>query len=63
MPLLIGGRGILLTSAYKDTVTRQVAGLPTLIGARATFTVEKYGTTARPTRTARRHLVSSTART
>jgi len=62
MPLLIGGRGVLLTSAYRDAVTSQVAGLPPLIRARATFTVEKYGTTARLTRTARRHLVSSTAR-
>lgn len=62
MPLLLGGRGVLPTSAYKDAVTSQVAGLPPRIRARVTFTVEKYGATARLTRPARRHLVSSTAR-
>ena len=62
MPLLIGGRGVLLTSAYKDAVTSQVAGLPPLIRSRATFTVEQYETTARLMRTAKRHLVSSAAR-
>jgi hypothetical protein len=61
MPLLIGGREVLLTSAYKDAVASQVAGLPPLIRARAPFTLEKYGTAARLTRMARRHLVSSTA--
>ena len=61
MPLLIGGRGVLLTSAYKDAVTSQVAGRPPLIRARAPFTAEKNGTAARLTRTARRHLVSRAA--
>jgi hypothetical protein len=62
MPLLIGGRGVLLTSAFKDAVTSQVAKLPPLITARATFTIEKDRTTARPRPTARHHLFSSPAR-
>lgn len=62
MPLLIGGRGVLLTSTLKDAVTSRVGELAALIPACATFTIAKYGTTVRLTRTARRHLVSSTAR-
>jgi ribosomal subunit interface protein len=65
MELIISGRGVVLTRAFKDSVTDKVAKLaplvPSLIEARATFTGEKFRRTARLTLTAKRHVFSSTA--
>ena len=65
MQLIISGRGVVLTTAFKDTVTGKVAKLapllPTVVGARATFTAEKFRRTVRLTLTARRRVFASTA--
>jgi ribosomal subunit interface protein len=65
MQLIISGRGVVLTREFKDAVTGKVAKLapllPSLIGARATFTAEKFRRTVRLTLTARRRVFSSTA--
>jgi ribosomal subunit interface protein len=65
MQLIISGRGIVLTRAFKDAVTGKVAKLgpllPALIAARASFTVEKYRTTVRLTLTTKRRVFASTA--
>jgi len=65
MRLIISGRGVALTPAFKDTVTAKVAKLapllPTLIEARATFTAEKFRRTVRLTLTSKRHVFWSAA--
>ncbi len=65
MQLIISGRGVVLTPAFKDAVTGKVAKLapllPTLIEARATFTAEKFRRTVRLTLRARHGVFSSTA--
>jgi len=65
MRLIISGRGIVLTPAFKDAVTGKVAKLlpllPPLIAARAAFTTEKFRTTVRLTLTAKRRIFASTA--
>jgi ribosomal subunit interface protein len=65
MQLIISGRGVVLTRAFKDAVTDKVAKLgpllPSLIEARATFSAEKSRRTARLTLTARRRVFSSSA--
>ena len=65
MQLIISGRGVVLTPAFKDVVTGKVAKLspllPSLIGARATFTAEKFRRTVRLTLATKRRVFSSTA--
>ena len=65
MQLIISGRGVVLTPAFKDAVTGKVAKLapllPALIGARATFTAEKFRRTVVLRLTAKRRVFSSTA--
>ena len=65
MQLIISGRGVVLTKGFKDVVTGKVAKLapllPALIGARATFSAEKFRRTARLTLTGKRCAFSSTA--
>lgn len=65
MRLIISGRGLVLTTAFKDAVTARVAKLgpllPTLTEARATFTAEKFRRTVRLTLTSRRRVFSSAA--
>jgi ribosomal subunit interface protein len=65
MELIISGRGVVLTRAFKDTVTGKVAKLapllPTLVEARATCTAEKFRRTVRLTLRARRHVFSAAA--
>jgi ribosomal subunit interface protein len=65
MQLIISGRGVVLTRAFKDAVTDKVAKLtpllPKLVEARATFTAEKFRRTVRLTLTAKRRVFSSTA--
>ncbi|HEX6212860.1 MAG TPA: HPF/RaiA family ribosome-associated protein [Methylomirabilota bacterium] len=65
MRLIISGRGVVLTTAFKDTVTGKLAKLAPLlpgpIGARATFTAEKFRRTARLTLTTKRRVFASTA--
>jgi ribosomal subunit interface protein len=65
MQLIISGRGVVLTTAFKDVVTAKVAKLapllPSLIGARATFTAEKFRRTVRLTLATKRRVFSTTA--
>jgi ribosomal subunit interface protein len=65
MQLIISGRGVVLTAAFKDAVTTKVAKLtpllPALIEARATFTAEKFRRTARLTLTSKQRVFSSAA--
>jgi ribosomal subunit interface protein len=65
MKLIISGRGVVLTTAFKDVVTGKVAKLvpllPSLIRARATFSAEKFRRTVVLTLTARRRVFSSSA--
>jgi putative sigma-54 modulation protein len=65
MQLIISGRGMVLTNAFKDAVTGKVAKLapllPALIEARATCTAEKFRRTVRLTLTSRRRIFSSAA--
>jgi putative sigma-54 modulation protein len=65
MQLIISGRGVVLTNAFKDAVTGKVAKLepllPRLIEARAVFTAEKFRRTVRLTLTTRRRVFASTA--
>jgi ribosomal subunit interface protein len=65
MQLIISGRGVELTGAFKDVVTGKMAKLapllPALIGARATFTAEKFRRTVRLTLATKRRVFSSTA--
>jgi len=65
MRLIISGRGVVLTPAFKDGVTAKVARLapllPALIEARATFTAEKFRRTVRLTLTSKRRVFSSVA--
>jgi ribosomal subunit interface protein len=65
MQLIISGRGVVLTRAFKDAVTDKIAKLaplvPTLIDARATFTAEKFRRTVHLRLRAKRRVFSSTA--
>jgi ribosomal subunit interface protein len=65
MQLIISGRGVVLTKAFKDSVTAKMAKLapllPALTEARATFTAEKFRRTVRLTLSAKRRVFSSTA--
>jgi ribosomal subunit interface protein len=65
MRLIISGRGLVLTTAFKDTVTAKVAKLapllPTLTEARATFTAEKFRRTVRLTLRSKHRVFSSAA--
>ncbi len=65
MQLIISGRGVVLTKAFKDSVTGKIAKLgpllPALTEARATFTAEKFRRTVRLTLSAKRRVFSSTA--
>ena len=65
MQLIISGRGVVLTTAFKDAVTAKIAKLapllPTLVEARATCTAEKFRRTVRLTLTSKRHVFSSAA--
>jgi ribosomal subunit interface protein len=65
MQLIISGRGLSLSTAFKDAVTAKVAKLapllPRVIEARATFTAEKFRRTARLTLISTRHVFSSAA--
>jgi ribosomal subunit interface protein len=65
MQLIISGRGVALTAAFKDVVTAKVAKLapllPALVEARATFTAEKFRRTVRLTLTSKRHVFSTAA--
>jgi ribosomal subunit interface protein len=65
MQLIISGRGLRLSTAFKDSVTAKVAKLtpllPRVIEARATFTAEKFRRTVRLTLTSTRHVFSSAA--
>jgi ribosomal subunit interface protein len=65
MQVIISGRGVVLTRAFKDAVTGKIAKLaplvPSLVEARATFSAEKFRRTVRLTVTARRRVFSVTA--
>jgi ribosomal subunit interface protein len=65
MRLIISGRGLVLTTAFKDAVTARVAKLgpllPALTEARATCTAEKFRRTVRLTLTSRRRVFASVA--
>jgi ribosomal subunit interface protein len=65
MQLIISGRGMILSTAFKDTVTAKVAKLkpllPALIEARATITAEKFRRTVRLTLTSKQRVFSSQA--
>jgi ribosomal subunit interface protein len=65
MRLIISGRGVVLTTVFKDAITGKVAKLvpllPKLIVARATVTAEKFRHTVRLTLTAQRRVFASTA--
>ena len=65
MQLIISGRGVVLTTAFKDAVTAKVAKLapllPTVVEARATCTAEKFRRTVRLTLTSKRHVFASAA--
>jgi ribosomal subunit interface protein len=64
MQLIISGRGVVLTRAFKDAVTGKIAKLtpllPSLVEARATFSAEKFRRTVRLTLTAKHRVFSST---
>jgi ribosomal subunit interface protein len=65
MQVIISGRGVVLTRAFKDAVTGKIAKLaplvPSLIEVRATCSAEKFRRTVRLTLTAKRRVFSSTA--
>jgi ribosomal subunit interface protein len=65
MQLIISGRGVVLTTAFKDAVTAKIAKLtpllPALVEARAIFTAEKFRRTVRLTLRGRRRVFSSEA--
>jgi ribosomal subunit interface protein len=65
MQLIISGRGVMLSTAFKDVVTGKVAKLapllPALVEARATFTAEKFRRTVRLSLATRRRVFASTA--
>jgi len=67
MQMIISGRGVVLTTAFKDAMTRKVGRLapllPRFTEARATCTAEKFRRTVRVTLRARRGVFSSTATT
>jgi ribosomal subunit interface protein len=63
--LIISGRGLVLTPAFKDAVTAKVARLaplvPALVEARATCSAEKFRRTVRLTLASRRRVFASAA--
>jgi ribosomal subunit interface protein len=65
MQVIISGRGVVLTRAFKDAVTGKLAKLtrlvPSPIEARATCSVEKFRRTVRLTVTAKRRVFSAAA--
>jgi ribosomal subunit interface protein len=65
MQVIISGRGVVLTRAFKDAVTGKIAKLtplvPSLVEARATCSAEKFRRTVRLSLTARRRVFSAAA--
>ncbi len=65
MRMIISGRGVELSPAFKDVMTRKVARLtpllPRLVEARATCSAEKFRHTVRLTLRARRGVFSCAA--
>jgi ribosomal subunit interface protein len=65
MQMIISGRGLTLSTTFKDAITRKVAKLgplvPKLVDARATCSAEKFRRTVRVTLRAKRGVFSATA--